>query len=78
MSKLTNDDKATAAPCYYDNASSKKEEVRNKKQEGRIERKKGKTKKHVLHYITEWTGMATNTLFFITEGIVTETLADCK
>jgi hypothetical protein len=52
--------------------------VRNKKQEGRIERKKGKTKKHVLHYITKWSGMATNTLFFITEGIVTETLADCK
>jgi hypothetical protein len=52
--------------------------VRNKKQEGRIERKKGETKKHVLHYITKWSGMATNTLFFITEGIVTETLADCK
>lgn len=78
MSKLTSDDKATAAACYQDNASGEKEEVRNKKQEGRIERKKGETKKHVLHYITKWSGMATNTLFFITEGIVTETLADCK
>lgn len=29
-------------------------------------------------YITKWTGMATNTLFFITEGIVTQTLAGWK
>jgi len=45
MSKLTNDENATATPCYYDNASSKK---KNKKK-GKTEwGKEENTKKVVL------------------------------
>jgi hypothetical protein len=81
MSKLTNDDKAPAAPCYCYNAwSPKRKAKRNKKKEERIEARKKieACASSYGFYITKWTGMAANTLFFITECIVTWTLAGWK
>lgn len=81
MSKLTNGDNATATPRYYYNACSpkrKEKEVRRKKREQREEREYEACATSYAFCVTKWTGMATNTLFFITEGIVTQTLAGWK
>lgn len=81
MSKLTNDDNATATPCHYDNASCKKRKRKIRKTTRNREQKK-EIRKSLCYFVwfcvTKWTGKATNTLFFITDGIIIETWAGCK
>lgn len=55
---------------------------KEKKKKRRQNRGKKEDKKSLCYFVwfcvTKWTVMATNTLFFITDGIITETWAGCK